>query len=228
MLSEISKNDVKEIQVSEMPSYRDIKPESGMSVSEANKYWDNLFKEKTEVSDGYYNSYETRLSKTPLDSLRGHWEGERGESKYVPSDETAEGKAARDKLAEKGMDGIEYKYAEPDFSECAEATVEISDMTENRSNYYDGDGNLKRGNFSQADSKCAEQWNESQRDGKTDWKAADVRNWRRENGFSWHERCDTRTMDLVSQEIHDYFKHYGGCAECKVRDAANLGGGFDD
>ena len=43
MFSEISKNDVKEIQVSEMPSYRDIKPESGMSVSEANKYWDNLF-----------------------------------------------------------------------------------------------------------------------------------------------------------------------------------------
>ena len=43
MLSEISKNDVKEIQGSEMPSYRDIKPESGMSVSEANKYWDNLF-----------------------------------------------------------------------------------------------------------------------------------------------------------------------------------------
>ncbi len=43
MFSEISKNDVKEIQGSETPSYRDIKPESGMSVSEANKYWDNLF-----------------------------------------------------------------------------------------------------------------------------------------------------------------------------------------
>ena len=43
MLSEISKNDAKEIQASEMPSYRDIKPESGMSVSEANKHLDSLF-----------------------------------------------------------------------------------------------------------------------------------------------------------------------------------------
>ena len=228
MPNEISKNDVKEIQGSEMPSYRDIKPESDISVSEANKYWDDIYSRMSEVLYRYYTSSEDRLSRTPLDSPRGHWEGERGESKYVPSHETEEGKAACDKLEEKGMDGIEYNNGEPDFSKCAEATVEISDMTENRSDYYDGDGNLKRGNFSQADLKCEEQWNESQRDGKTDWKAEDVRNWRRENGFSWHERCDTRTMDLVPQEIHGYFSHSGGCAECKTRDAADLGGGFDD
>lgn len=228
MFSEISKGDAQEVKHTEAQNFQDIKPESGMTVSEANKYWDNIFNEKTEVSDGYYNSYETRLSRTPLDNLRGHWEDERGESKYVPSDETEEGKAARDKLAEKNMDGIEYKYAEPDFSECAEATVEIPNMTENRLDYYDEDGNLKRGNFSQADLKCSEQWNDSQRDGRTDWKPEDIREWRRENNCSWHERCDTHTMDLVPQEIHSYFSHSGGCAECKVRDAADLGGGFDE
>ena len=228
MLNEVVKNDVKEMRAFETPSYRDIKSESGLSVSEANKYWDNFFKEKTEELDGYYNSYEIRLSRTPLDSLRGHWEDERGESKYIPSKETEEGKAAYDKLAENGMDGIEYKHAEPNFSECAEVTVKISDMTENRLDYYDNDGNLKRGNFSQADLKCAEQWSDSQRDGRTAWKAEDVREWRRENNFSWHERCDTHTMDLVPQEIHTYFSHSGGCAECKVRDLANLGGDFDE
>lgn len=127
------------------------------------------------------------------------------------------------------MDGVDYNYAEPDFSECAEATVEIDDMTENRWDYYDEDGNLKQGNFSQADAKCAEQWNSIDKDGRSDWTAADVRDWRRENECSWHERCDTRTMDLVSRDIHGYFGHYGGCSECKVRDAANInGGGFDE
>ena len=115
MFSEISKGDAQEVKHTEAQNFQDIKPESGMTVSEANEYWDIIFNEKTEVSDGYYNSYETRLSRTPLDNLRGHWEDERGESKYVPSDKTEEGKAARDKLAEKNMDGIEYKYAEPTF-----------------------------------------------------------------------------------------------------------------
>lgn len=228
MFSEIGKGDTREIQNTETQNFQDIKSESGMTVGEANKYWDNIFNEKTEVSDGYYSSYEARLSRTPLNNQKGHWEGKRPESKYIPSGETEKGKAARDKLAEKKIDGIEYKNAEPDFSKCAEATVEISNMTENRLDYYDNDGNLKHGNFSQADLKCSEQWNASQRDGRTDWKPEDVREWRRENNCSWHERCDTHTMDLVPQEIHSYFSHFGGCAECKIRDAGNLGGGFDE
>ena len=223
------KPEVTDIPKPEASAFKEIKPETDMTVSEAKSFVDSLFKEKSEISDGYYNSYETRSSNIPVDGVRGHWEGERGESKYVPSDETEEGKAAQHKLSEKDMDGVEYRYAEPDFSECAEATVEIDNMTENRGDYYDEDGNLKQGNFSQADEKCAEQWTFIEKDGKSDWTAADVRDWRRDNECSWHERCDTRTMDLVSRDIHGYFGHYGGCAECKVRDAANVdGGGFDE
>ena len=188
----------------------------------------DVHSETDDASDGYYSDYKTRMDQTPKDGERGHWEGERGESKYVPSDQTDAGKDAKDKLEEKGMDGIEYKDAEPDFSECAEATVEIDNMTEHRYDYYDAKGNYTSGNFSQADAKCAEKWNESQRDGRTDWKAEDVRDWRRENNYSWHERCDTRTMDLVSYDIHSFFGHYGGCAECRGRDAADIGGGFDE
>ena len=230
MVSEIIKSEVVKPKATDIPSYRDIKPESGMTVSEANKYWDIRFNGRAEVSDGYYIPYEKRLDRTPVtgDHLRGDWKGERGESRFIPSIETEKGKAAHDKLAEKGMDGIEYKYAEPDFSECAEATVEIDNMTENRGPYDDKDGNRQQGNFWQAEAKCAEQWNTDQREGKTDWSAKDVRDWRRANKYSWHERCDTRTMDLVPQEIHGYFTHSGGCWECKARDGANIGGVFDE
>ncbi len=47
MFGEVSKNEVKEIQSSEMPGYRDIKPESGMSVNEANKFWNSDFNTDT-------------------------------------------------------------------------------------------------------------------------------------------------------------------------------------
>lgn len=228
-MSEINrKPEISEAKTPEASGFQEIKPQTDMSISEAKDFVNSLFKETHDTSDGYYNSYETRSSNIPVDGVRGHWEGERGESKYVPSEQTDAGKAAKDKLSEKDMDGIEYEYAEPDFSECAEATVEIDNMTEHRDDYYDAEGNYTSGNFSQADAKCADQWNESQRDGRTDWKAEDVREWRRENSYSWHERCDTRTMDLVSYDIHSYFGHYGGCAECRVRDAADIGGGFDE
>lgn len=223
------KLEVTDVSKFEISAFKEIKPETDMSVSEAQSFLDSLFEEKQDASDGYYNSYETRSRIIPADGERGQWEAERGESKYIPSDTTEEGKAALDKLAEKGMDGIEYRYAEPDFSKCAEATVEIDNMTENRYDYEDTDGNRRQGNFSQADAKCAEQWDDLEKDGKIDWTAADVRDWRRENECSWHERCDTHTMDLVSTDIHGYFGHYGGCSECKVRDAINVdGGGFDE
>lgn len=45
---------------------------------------------------------------------------------------------------------------------------------------------------------------------------------------SWHERCDTKTMDLVPYDIHSYCKHLGGVSECKARDSVNDGGGFDE
>lgn len=155
-------------------------------------------------------------------------EGERGESKFIPNENNEAANAAKDKLAEYGMDGVEYESAEPDFSECCEAEVKIDKMTENRENYIDENGEYQLGNFAQADAKCAEQWNATSRDGKDDWTAADVRDWRRENKYSWHECCDTSTMQLVSRDIHGVFKHSGGVAECKVRDGVKTGGDFDE
>lgn len=97
----------------------------------------------------------------------------------------------------------------------------IDNMSENRYG--------KGGNFEQCDQKCADQWNKEGRDGKNDWTARDVANWRKENGYTWHERNDMKTCDLIPTKINDYFGHLGGVGECKRRDDENSkDGGFDE
>ena len=153
-----------------------------------------------EVSD-YPSSYEERQKYTPAEGERGHWEGDRGESKFKPTNPEIQ-----DTLSKYEMDGIEYQDGIPDFSNCAEATVEIDTMTNNRNCGPES-------NFAQADQKCADQWNLEKKDGRTDWTARDVANWRRENGYTWHECNDMKTCQLVPTEINDYFGHLGGVGE---------------
>jgi len=182
-----------------------VLPESVKQEEEVRAFWHNL-------EGDYYSTYEERMNQTPTDknNERGHWEGERGESKYIPTNEEI-----KEILAKYGLDGIEYTDAIPDFSECSESTVEIDEMSDNRD-----------ANFRQADQKCAEQWNKEARDGKTDWTARDVANWRRENGYSWHECNDRKTCQLIPTEINDYFGHFGGVGECKKANSQE--DGFDE
>lgn len=219
-------SDMKQI---EKRDFKEIKPVGGTNIQYARSYFDNLFRVFHDKEKEYYISYEDRLKYTPNETSDfGTWESERGESKFIPNIDSEVGNAAKEKLSEYGMDGVEYESAEPDFSKCCEAEVKIDNMTENRENYVDEDSNYQLGNFAQADAKCAELWNSTDRDGKEDWTAADVRDWRRESKYSWHECCDTSTMQLVSRDIHGAFRHSGGVAECKVRDGANTGGEFDE
>lgn len=205
--------DVPETLHSIIEGYRDIKPTSDMTLEQAKSFVHELFKQ----NDMHYVPYPERMSHVPAqESKLGVWEGARGESKFIPNEETLAARNAREKLAEYGKDGIEYHDAEPDFSECSEATVQIDDMTEYRDD-----------NFDQADEKCADLWNSEKKDGRTDWVADDVTTWRGEHHCSWHERCDTKTMDLVPQEIHGFFIHSGGVAECKARDSGTIGGDYD-
>lgn len=143
----------------------------------------------------------------------GEWSGEPGNSTFTPNSEIA-----LKELKEYNQDGIEYKDGNPDFSKCSEATIKINNMTSDRPN-----------NFRQADMVCAEKWNAELRDGRNDWTARDIKGWRQENRYSWHERIDMKTMDLVQRDIHEECKHYGGVAECKRYETANVyGGKFDD
>ena len=228
---ELKTAELGETKQAQMENYKEIKPETKMSTEEMKDQWNNIFNNKvSDTKEGeYYSSYEDRIKYTPTElSDIGDWVGKRGESEFIPSSKTELGRAAKENLAEYGMSGVEYKNGEPDFSKCSEATVQIVSMSENRFDYVDTEGKVQRGNFNQADEKCAEQWNSIGKDGKDDWSARDIFNWRHENKYSWHERCDTKNMDLVSQDIHKNYKHLGGVSECKTRDARDVGGKFDE
>lgn len=204
----------------EIDGFKHIKPMDGMTFQEAQDFWDDFFDTDIEAkmndikeSEEYFSTYEERIKQTPKeDSERGNWEGERGESKFIPNDQEI-----KEILEKYGLDGITYKDGIPDFSNVSEATVEIDNMTDFRPD-----------NFRQCDEKCAEKWNNEKRDGRTDWTARDVAQWRKENGYSWHERNDMKTCDLVPTKINDYFGHLGGVSECRKRDANDNGGDFDE
>ncbi|MCC8046450.1 MAG: HNH endonuclease [Clostridiales bacterium] len=231
-MNEFHSSDSPEIQQAKPDSFTNIQSETDLNVSEAKNILQSLFvslidannapaeKGVTETADSqndvhnnYYSTYEERLKQTPGDSgERGEWSEDRGESDFKPNDQEIQ-----DILAKHGLESIPYKDGIPDFSKVSEATVEIDEMSENRSE-----------NFKQCDEKCAEQWNKEAKDGKNDWTARDVKEWRQENGYSWHERNDMKTCDLVPTKINDYFGHLGGVSECKKRDSENSGGEFDE
>ena len=76
----------------------------------------------------------------PIEGNGGHWEGERGNSKWFPNrDEipknpltNPDGLTWGQILDKYGIDGIEFKNGEPDFSPVAKGTVEIDHFTDNR------------------------------------------------------------------------------------------------
>ena len=145
-----------------------------------------------------------------LPQTNGKWEGDEGNSKwipesdYVPQKNNPEGMTWGEIMGREKIDGISYRDGEPDFSEVARDTVEIDDF-----------GTDRNENFSQADEKLSGKWNQEAKDGKTDWTPRDVANYRRENGLTWHERSDMRTMDLVPRDVHNNMPHSGGISVAK-------------
>lgn len=128
----------------------------------------------------------------PIEGNGGHWEGERGNSKWFPNrDEipknpltNPDGLTWGQILDKYGIDGIEFKNGEPDFSPVAKGTVEIDHFTDNRYG--------KGGNFDQACERLAEQRGCTKEE---------VKVWMKENKYTWHERSDCKTMDKVPTEI---------------------------
>lgn len=148
----------------------------------------------------------------PIEGNGGHWEGERGNSKWFPNrDEipknpltNPDGLTWGQILDKYGIDGIEFKNGEPDFSPVDKGTVEIDHFTDNRYG--------KGGNFDQACERLAEQRGCTKEE---------VKAWMKENKYTWHERSDCKTMDKVPTEIHGNIRHSGGISEAKAnRDAA--------
>lgn len=169
------------------------------------------------IRDSHFVPYDVRINLAP-NGTDAHFTGYKGESKCIPNLESGRGKRAADALKQYGQDGVEFKDGFPDFSKVAEATVKIDSMSVNRLG--------PDGNFAQAKEKLAEHWNKTVRGGRSDWSAREVGNWCKENNLTIHEREDTKTCDFINRDIHETFRHSGGFAECKARDAAKTGNGF--
>lgn len=182
---------------------------------------DKLIKPSVESCD-YPSTYKERLDRTPTtENPNGKWSGNRGESMFVPTvDRVCE------ILRNKGLEGINYKDAIPDFGPIAEAKVIIQGMSQHRHSLIGENGERIVGNYEKADIECAKAWNLEQRDGKDDWTHEDVKNWREANGYTWHEHNDMKTCYLVPTEVHDVCRHLGGVSE--IKNILNQIGGFDD
>lgn len=145
----------------------------------------------------------------------GAWTGEKGNSTWIPDDDTTpkkhnpDGRTWGEIKADHDIAGINFKDGEPDFSEVSEATVEIEDFTEDRNK-----------NFTQADEQCAKKWTAEKKDDR-EWTPSDVREYRKENNLSWHERSDQKTMDLVPSIVHGNIPHSGGISAAKKASQAN-------
>lgn len=182
---------------------------------------DKLIKPSVESCD-YPSTYKERLDRTPTtENSHGEWSGDRGESMFVPTDDRL-----RELLQSKGVEGINYKDAIPDFSPIAEAKVTIQGMSQHRLSLIGENGERIVGNYEKADIECAKAWNLKQRDGKDDWTHQDVKNWREANGYTWHEDNDMKTCDLVPTEVNKVCSHLGGVSE--IKNILNQIGGFDD
>ncbi|WP_418186551.1 HNH endonuclease [Aliarcobacter lanthieri] len=140
----------------------------------------------------------------------GVWSGEPGNSKWIPNKEDIPKQPYGNEkiwatiLEKYGVDGIEFKESEPDFTPIAESSVEIEDFTTNRDD-----------NFFQADKNLAQKWNQKKRNQKDDWSISNIREYRKEKKLTWHERSDMKNMDLVPQEIHGNIPHSGGISKKK-------------
>lgn len=183
-------------EVNENPDNKSDVNESKSETYEKNKQeaLDDIEKdlapeEDTEnVENEYASTYEERLKQTPINN--GHWDGERGESKFYSDNEEA-----NSYLREAGTDGIEYENCIPDFSEVSKGDVKIDSMSEER-----------RKNFRQADQKLADEKGCSPRE---------VAEWREQNGYTWHECNDKQTCQKIPSSVNKTFGHLGGVSECK-------------
>lgn len=90
------------------------------------------------------------------------------------------------------------QFGNPDFGEHVLSSVK-SPIYASRKRTFDG-----------ANRKQAELWNAEGKDGRTDWTAQDIKSFRKDNGYLWHEKADLCTLELVPVNLHSKISHPGG------------------
>lgn len=147
---------------------------------------------------------KARVNRFPLNG--GIWTGERGNSDWIPDDNVIpknrnesnpEGKTNREIKDKYKFEFIPFKDGEPDFSKVVKGEVQIENFSEKRPK-----------NYSQADIQLAKER------GCT---PQEIKKWRIENKYTWHECKDCKTMQLVPIEVHGNIEHKGGISEMKAK-----------
>lgn len=144
----------------------------------------------------------------------GEWSGERGNSTwhpdpdYVPPEKCPPPKkpysnpdnlSGKELLEKYNIDGIRFKNGYPIFEDISKGTVEIKE-------FETGGGEAKRHNFAKAYRTLAEQCG---------YTPQEVKEWMKENNYTWHECEDKKTMQKVPNEIHANIPHDGGRCQDK-------------
>lgn len=167
--------------------------------------------ERNNIQKDLYPDMEKRNNFFPAD---GTWSGTKGNSDWypdldkIPDPENKKcgnpnGLSWQEILNKYKIEYIPFRDGEPDFSKVSVGEVKIEDFSTDRQR-----------NFSKADSALAKEWSEMKKDGK-EWTPREIAEWRKENGYTWHECKDCKTMQLVPQEIHNNTPHIGGISEMK-------------
>jgi hypothetical protein len=169
--------------------------------ADTGKDFTDLLKVDADTGKGFVDSLKSDVTRLPRTG--GEWEGDEGNSKWKPDRDkipenpqtNPDGKTWGEILDENEIDGIPFNDGEPDFSETSKGTVEIEPYSEDRDD-----------NFDAADEKLAEEKGCSKED---------VRQWRKDHHYTWHERSDMKTMDKVPTEVHGNVPHEGGISAKK-------------
>lgn len=146
-----------------------------------------------------FQKSENDFSKKNCPIENGSWDGERGDSKWIPDGEyvpkkyNPDEKKWEDILDKYGIDGIDYIEGEPDFKDISKGDVEIEGFSNNRSDNYD-----------KADIELAKQ---------KGCLPSEVEQWRTEHKYTWHECKDMKTMQKVPRIVHGNVTHRGGVSE---------------
>jgi hypothetical protein len=171
---------------------------------------DKFIARKSEISfheDILLGIVYDKIKHCPVEDHNGHWDGQRGDSNWYPDPDDVPQKINpddqtwRDILAKYGIDHIPFRDGEPDFSEICKGEVEIENFSNDRVD-----------NFAQADIKLAKQRNCS---------PEEVKKWRKDNGYTWHECKDMKTMQKVPSKIHSNIPHSGGILEIRKLKVSN-------
>ena len=170
---------------------------------------------ETKIFDKQMSDYDKPLAvvydnvkNCPIDGNNGRWDGERGNSNwypdpdFVPGKANPEGKTWSEILNKYSIDYIRFRDGEPDFSGISKGTVEIEQFSDSRTD-----------NFDKADIELAKQ---------KVCTPEEVAKWRKDNGYTWHECKDMKTMQKVPSEVHNNITHSGGISEAKKVSGDNI------